>query len=286
MKMRWRWEEQDFGFRFRSGSSRTITEFYQGPYPQEFYAVPASQRKLDKSRVEELSASGIAPTAPVVIAMPWRNYEMGWDWIETDDGIPLNYAGCLEREEIERREDEGVARAMETVVDLVSRETAVQISVALIKQIHVDLMGYIFPFAGNWRTVALHKGEGAVKWPIPPVGIQPLMDYFERETLSRSPFISDDNDEVYKFASEVMNELLAIHPFREGNGRSAFIIGNLILMQNDLLPLDLYDSRRHQAAYYAACEAGRLQKDYEPLAELIKEWEQDALARWEEIGGE
>jgi cell filamentation protein len=258
-----------------------VTEFYQGAYPEEFYVVPPSQRKLEKSRIEELAAVGIAPTAPKIIAIPWRNYEMGWDWIESEDGIPLNYAGCLDPEEIERREDEGVARAMETVVDLVSRDAAVRISVSLIKQIHTDLMGSIFPFAGDWRTVALHKGEGAVKWPIPPLGIQPLMDDFEREVLSRSPFLSDDNDEVYNFVSEVMNELLAIHPFREGNGRSAFIIGDLLLMQNDLLPLDLYDSRRYQSAYYAACEAGRLQKDYAPLAVLIKEWEQDALARWE-----
>ena len=38
-----------------------------------------------------------------------------------------------------------------------------------------------------------------------------------------------------------MGEFIAIHPFREGNGRTAFILGNLILMQNDLLPLDVYD---------------------------------------------
>ena len=82
-----------------------------------------------------------------------------------------------------------------------------------------------------------------------------------------------------------MNEFLAIHPFREGNGRTAFILGDLILMQNDLLPLDIYDQRRHQEAYYAACEAGRLHKNYRPLADLIAEWEEDALGRWEETNG-
>lgn len=282
MKGHWRWEEKDLGFRFRSGSPRSVAEYYQGSHPQEYYLVPASHRKLEKARIDELAARATAPTAPTVIANPWRHYELGWDWIETEDGIPLNWAGCLDREEIERREDEGVARAMETVIDLVSREVAAPLSLPIIRQIHVDLMGAIYPFAGEWRTVALHKGEGSVKWPLPPIGIQPLMEVFERDVLDRSPFLSDDNNAVFAYASEVMNELLAIHPFREGNGRTAFILGNLILMQNDLLPLDLYDPRRHQDAYYAACEAGRLRKDYMPLATLISEWEDEALIRWEE----
>jgi cell filamentation protein len=286
MKVDWRWEEKDLGFRFRAGASRTSVEYYQAASQHEYYVVPANQRKLEKTRMEELAANAIAPPSPKVVAIPWRNYQLGWDWVETDDGIPLNWAGCLEREEIERREDEGVARAMDTVVDLVSRDVAAPLSIALIRQIHMDLMGTIYPFAGEWRTVELHKGEGAVKWPLPPVGIQPLMDVFEKEVLNRSPFLSNDDEAVSAFSSEVMNELLAIHPFREGNGRTAFILGNLILMQNDLLPLDLYDPRRHQDAYYAACEAGRLRKDYRPLAGLISEWEEEALSRWENFNGE
>ena len=84
-------------------------------------------------------------------------------------------------------------------------------------------MGDIYPFAGEWRTVELHKGEGPVKWPLPPSGIQPVMENFEREVLSRTPLISDDNEAVYSFVSELMNEFIVIHPFREGNGRTAFI---------------------------------------------------------------
>ena len=142
-------------------------------------------------------------------------------------------------------------------------------------------MGDIYPFAGEWRTVALHKGDGPTKWPLPPTGILILMEAFERDVLNRTPFLSADNEAVYSFASELMNEFLAIHPFREGNGRTAFILGDLILMQNSLLPLSEYDQHRHEAAYYAACEAGRLQKNYEPLAGLISEWEDEAMAHWE-----
>ena len=282
MKIVWRWDEQDFGFRFRAGISRHTADYYQAASPNEFYTVPATQRKFDAARAEELAAPFAAPTSPSVVPIPWRNYDLGWDWIESEDGIPLNFAGCLERAEIERREDEGVARAMETIVSLVGRDRPVPLSVSLVRQLHVDLMGTIYPFAGEWRTVSLHKGDGAVKWPLPPCGIEPLMSAFEQHVLSRSPYLSDQDAAIFTFASEVMNELLAIHPFREGNGRTAFILGNLILMQNDLLPLDLYDPRRHQSDYYAACEAGRLRKDYTLLANLIAQWQSDTRKSWEE----
>lgn len=146
-------------------------------------------------------------------------------------------------------------------------------------------MGAIYPFAGEWRTVSIHKGEGPTKWPLPPDGIQPLMDVLERDVFARSPLTSEDDGKVFAFASEVMNEILAIHPFREGNGRTAFIVGNLLLMQNGLLPLTTYERRTDQGRYYATCEAGRIHRDYEPLAALLAEWEDAALARWEDLHG-
>ncbi|MBK8058260.1 MAG: Fic family protein [Gemmatimonadetes bacterium] len=280
-RVQWRWTEQDFGFRFRSGGGKSKAEFYQASEPGAFYTVPAKYRKLSKERTEEL-ATAVLPTSPRVVPIPWQQYERDWDWITTADGILLNFAGCLDREEIERREDEGVQRALELVLQLVERDVPARITVSLVQKLHTELMGEIYPFAGRWREVGLTKGAGPEKWPLPPGGIEPLMQLFERDVLARSPVISDEDTEVFVFASEVMNELLAIHPFREGNGRTAFILGNLILMQNDLLPLNLYDRHTDEARYFAACESGRVQKDYAPLAHLIAEWETAALARWED----
>ena len=277
----WRWEEKDFGFRFRAGKGKREEEFYQAAQAGEFYLVPKSKRKLAKVRADELAKAAVAPTSPRVVITPWENYEQDWDWIATKEGLLLNYAGCLDKEAIHRREDEGVARAMEYVAGLLGRDNPVPLTIALIQQVHRELMGEIYPFAGAWRTVSLHKGDGPTKWPLPPGGIEPLMQVFERDVLSRLPLVSDQDAAVFSYVSEVMNELLAIHPFREGNGRTAFILGNLILMQNDLLPLDVYDRKTDEAQYIAACEAGRLHKDYGPLATLIELWEDAAFRRWE-----
>jgi len=281
----WRWEERDFGFRFRSGRGKKAGEYYQARGANEFYVVPPSQRKLPKARIEELCRLVPEPARPSVVVNPWRNYERDWDWIETDDGIVLNYAGCLNKEEIDRREDEGVQRAMELVADLVEHPEPGPLTQHLIRKIHVELMGEIYPFAGEWRTVSLHKGEGPTKWPVPPGGIQPLINVLERDVLARSPVVSDNDEDIFEYASEVMNEFIAIHPFREGNGRAAFIVGNLILMQNSMLPLTTYERHSDENRYFDACETGRLQKDYQPLAKLLAEWEDQALGRWEAAHG-
>ena len=281
----WRWSEKDFGFRFRGGASKTKAEYYQASEPGSFYAVPAKHRKLKKEHVDQL-AKAAEPTLVRVVPMPWKDYERDWDWITTADGILLNYAGCLDREEIHRREDEGVARAMELVAMLVDRPEPVALTCGLIRQVHLELMSAIYPFAGEWRVVSLHKGDGPTKWPFPPGGIGQLMEVFERDVLSRSPFISDDDSKVFAYVSELMGEFLAIHPFREGNGRTAFILGNLLLMQNDLLPLDVYDRKKDEERYYAACEEVRILKNYDPLTGLVAEWEEAAHSRWEARRGE
>ena len=279
-RLRWRWEERDFGFRFRAGSGPRTAEHYQARAPGDYYIVPTSQRKFPRAQADALAASTQAPTAPRVVPNPWTDYDRDWDWIHGPDGILLNYAGCLDQEEILRREDEGVARVNELMIDLLARPQPAALTVALVQQMHHALMGEIYPFAGGWRTVALHKGEGPTKWPLPPGGIQPQMQLLERNVLSRSPLISDDNDAVFRYTAEVMGDFIAIHPFREGNGRTAFVLGNLVLMQNDLLPLDVYDRRRDEGRYLTACEAARVQRDYAPLAALIEEWEASALAAW------
>jgi len=282
----WRWQERDFGFRFRSGKGKRVTEYYQAHRPGEFYVVPVGQRKLKKADADNLATLWPEPTSSQVVANPWRNYDRDWDWIDTADGLCLNYAGCLDQEEVNRREDEGVQRAMEHVAELVQRAQPAPLTMSLIQQLHTDLMGAIYPFAGQWRVVDLHKGDGPTRWPLPPCGIQPLMDVLERDVFARSPFLSEDDEKLFGFVAEVMCELLALHPFREGNGRLAFIVGNLILMQNNLLPLTTYERHNDQTRYYHACEAGRVNKDYQPLAALLAEWEDQALAHWEETHGQ
>ena len=265
----WRWEEKDFGFRFRQGKGVRANEHYQARKSGEFYVVPGAHRKLSTERIEELSELFAVPASVQVVASPWRNYDRDWNWIDTEDGICLNWAGCLDQAEIHRREDEGVQRSMELVANLVERLEPVALSTRLIQQIHAELMTAIYPFAGSWRTVALHRGDGPTKWPLPPPASSLSWTSSSAMSFRALPSSPKRTTTVFSYASEVMNELLAIHPFREGNGRTVFIVGNLILMQNNMLPLTTYERRSDETRYFAACEAGRIRKDYAPLAALL-----------------
>jgi cell filamentation protein len=277
-RVTWRWAEKDFGFRFRDGSGKRVAEYYQAVSADEYYHVPAGQRKLNKARIDELVVLMPPPTAPTVVAIPWQDYgNPDFQQITTAEGDPcLNWAGCLSKEEINLRETLGVSRAKEAVADLATRPEPVPITLELIVRLHMEMFGDIYPWSGKWRSVTLHKGDGPTQWPMPAFGIEPVIQQFERDVLAKTPFISDDNDAVLAFTAKFMGEYLAIHPFREGNGRSAFILSELILLQNDLLPMDAFNRKRDEARYFAACDSARVSCDYAPLITLLTEWQVEA----------
>jgi cell filamentation protein len=279
-RITWRWAERDYGFRFSAGSGRRSSDHYQAARPGEFYVIPAGQRKLEKERAEELAALHPTPTAPTVVASPWRDYaDEDLQLIQTHDGLCLNWAGCLSREEINRRETDGINRAREFVLEFATREIPVPITLETIQRIHTEMFGDIYPWAGQWRTVTLSKS--GITWGVPPYGMEIAMKNFAEHTLKVTPFLSEDPAAVLTTIARIMGEYLALHPFREGNGRSAFLLGEIILVQNGLLPFDRHQRDRDQARYYAACEAARTRYDYTKLSDLLGEWQGEAQARFE-----
>jgi cell filamentation protein len=275
----WRWAERDYGFRFKEGAGKKAAEYYQAQKPGEFYTIPTSQRKWDKDKVDALCALITKPTAPSIVANPWHDYgNTDHQRITAHGGDPcLNVAGCFDPSELIDRETHGVNRAKALIADLAQRDEPVAITLDLVSQVHKEMLGDIYPWAGEWRTVALHKGEGATRWPLPPFGMEPVLEEFARDVLTQTPFISDDDDAVIAFLARFLGDYLALHPFREGNGRSAFIIGDLILLQNGLATLDIYNRKRDEARYFEACDAARL-CDYAPLAKLLEEWQAERQA--------
>jgi cell filamentation protein len=282
-RIAWRWAERDFGFRFQQGKGKSAADYYQAAQPAEFYHVPTTQRKLTKARLEELAAPAKAPTAPTIVAIPWKNYsDSDLQMIAEPGGICLNWAGCLSQDEVNSRETNGVNRAKEFVADLAVRSEPAPITLDLIQRIHTEMFGDIYPWAGKWRSVTLAKGD--VTWTLPRYGWEPVFAEFERDVLALTPFLNADDRAVCEFVARLMGEYIALHPFREGNGRSAFILSDLVLLQNGLVPLDAYIQKRDRDRYFAACETARLNKNYTPLADLIIEWETAAQEKYDRGG--
>jgi cell filamentation protein len=137
---------------------------------------------------------------------------------------------------------------------------------------HRDWLSRIYAWAGEYRTVELQKAS--FHWP-PAFRVADNMETFERKVLARqTPCRPGPLPEVARGIAEVHAELLLIHPFREGNGRLARWLADLMSLQAGL-PLPKYEfsgrgALRRQRAYLNAVTRGYW-RDYEPLTAFFVE---------------
>jgi cell filamentation protein len=100
--------------------------------------------------------------------------------------------------------------------------------------------------------------------------IPQLMTEFEKDLLHRfTPCRFDSRSEVIEALTIVHAELILIHPFREGNGRVARLLANLMASQAGLPLLDFGVLKgRRRKDYFGAVRAG-LDRDYKPMERLF-----------------
>jgi cell filamentation protein len=185
-----------------------------------------------------------------------------------------NLEGITRKRQMDKAEFDTLAQVQEAYLDQVGPET--RFTAALICQMHKDWLGQLFVWAGKYRTVELAKS--GFSWP-PAMMVERNMQAFERDVLTiKTPCRPGPLDRVCLDMAEVHAELLLIHPFREGNGRLARWIAELMALQAGL-PLPLYRFTGMGAAaenerYLSAVKAGYL-SDYRPLAAFFA----DAIGR-------
>ena len=68
---------------------------------------------------------------------------------------------------------------------------------------------------------------------------------------------------------------VGIHPFIDGNGRTAHLLLNLELMKDGFPPIVIKVSNR--LAYYDALDQAHTQKDYQDFIELVAKEVEDSL---------
>lgn len=138
-----------------------------------------------------------------------------------------------------------------------------------IHHFHATWLGEIYAWAGEYRHVNVSK-DGfmfAAATRIPA-----LMAEFERDVLaSHTPCQSGNISEIIRALAESHVELVLIHPFRDGNGRTARILSTLMALQADLPFLDFtLIAEEKKQEYFAAIQEG-LGKNYEPMERLFAE---------------
>lgn len=149
--------------------------------------------------------------------------------------------------------------------DLVTTNT--RITADMICRMHRDWLENIYEWAGSYRTVDMSKGG----FSFPPAWLIPQnMAHFEQDVLTKhTPCRGKTVEDISWSLAVVHADLLLIHPFREGNGRLARWLADIMAAQAGL-PLPDYgfigeDSDKQKEDYLQAVIKGYGQ-DYEPLA--------------------
>ena len=117
--------------------------------------------------------------------------------------------------------------------------------------------------AGRFRNVGVRISGSMVVLPN-PLKLTSLMDAFEQ--WLRNP---EDGVHPVMVAAEAHYKLVSIHPFTDGNGRTARLLMNMILLMHGFPPAIIRP--RDRLAYLNALEKGQLGNSKEDFLKLIAE---------------
>jgi cell filamentation protein len=98
-----------------------------------------------------------------------------------------------------------------------------------------------------------------------------LLSAFESEHLARlTPFNPESVDELISGLAQVHVEFVLIHPFREGNGRIARLLCDVMACQAGIGPLDYSVWDQQRDLYFAAIRAGAV-LNITPMVEQFRQ---------------
>lgn len=172
-----------------------------------------------------------------------------------------NLLGLRNTEEIAEAEFEGFLMAEIMLTEQLTSTT--RFDCQYIRHIHKLALGKIYSFAGKYRTVNMSKG--GFLFPS-ALFIPQSMQFFENDILLHLPNHYQGKTGLIEDVAKVHGELLFIHPFREGNGRTARILANLMVRKQGYegLRFDKIDFREYVIAVQQVSE-----KNYLPMERII-----------------
>lgn len=159
--------------------------------------------------------------------MALMKYQTAYD---QNENLP-NKKGFINKEEIDLAEFEGFLTAEILLTNKLSSKT--KFNLKYIQKIHSIALAEIYDFAGKWRTVNLSKGGFVFA---SAQFLNQTMQFFENEMLNNLPKKYASKEDLLNDVAKIHAELLFIHPFREGNGRTARILANLMCRKYDVEP--------------------------------------------------
>ncbi|WP_158616478.1 Fic/DOC family protein [Legionella septentrionalis] len=172
-----------------------------------------------------------------------EGYEPG-----SNNTVLKNFLGITDLKTIEQLEAKKLEQVSLELIQLYSEDY--QFTAEDLCNIHEAWLADIYPSAGKYRTVSMSKGG----FPFANPSLIPhLMSKFETKYLKKyTPCKGYDDKTLAAALSIVHLELIIIHPFREGNGRVARLLANLMALQagKDMLDYTTIDRTQNNTSGY------------------------------------
>ena len=192
----------------------------------------------------------------------------------------------LDKKELQKREAVGVIRASRFIRKYANSHKPIIIETIL--EIHKEIFKDAWKeIAGKYRDEVLEITDSK---HLPPhfskvAELMKKADLDFRDKLKKlekvegiifagdkpTEDIVDKIDEVVMCASWIHHTIPFIHPFREGNGRTARLAGNLVLERYGLIGISIKIEKENKNAYRQALAQIDIMGDYEPLKNIIYE---------------
>jgi cell filamentation protein len=188
-----------------------------------------------------------------------------------------NLLGCTAISDIENAELLGYVRAEKQLISEVKSNQRFKASD--IDHIHKLFLGHLYSWAGKYRTVNLTKGDFTFA---SAMVVPSMMKELEHLTLKHhTPCKGRTLEEIASKIAIVHAELLLIHPFREGNGRTARLLATLMAYQAGLPGIDFsfIGSRGKEFDRYVKAIQLGLNRDYVLMQEIVYQAIQRGLRR-------
>ena len=166
------------------------------------------------------------------------------------------------------------AEAISYIKDIAKQD--IEISERTIKEIHALILhGIDRENAGRYRTVPVMI-SGSTHMPPQPYLIEKQMEDF----MFRFRQMEEEKVHPVLVAAYLHDELVRIHPFIDGNGRTSRLLMNLYLLRNGYVIITLKGSNDAKINYYKALEKSHTEHLTEDFQQLVVEAEIAALQKY------
>ena len=191
---------------------------------------------------------------------------MKYDSPKSECEVLPNKLGLTDPKQIQKEEYRGFLRAELKYESEIERINHFDWN--LISSIHQTALNHLYEFAGKLRQVNISKA--GFLFPAAQ-HLDNAVQTYEQEFLKVIPGSIKTETELIEITAPAHAELLFIHPFREGNGRTARLFSNLVALKHGFERFHFDVIKESRMDEYIMAVQSAAEKNYEPMKKLFRD---------------